>query len=315
MTIRLLIISALLLLGGPAHGLVVDFAPAARVDAVSITLGDIVTFDEKSDLSAALRSQVVGPSPPPGESQTLSANAIIRSLLPAIPPGSEVSWSGSATIEVTRTAVTVTAEQISQHIDGYLAQHRGELPEAEIRFVPSELPIPFVLPVGDVTCEVTPSNPNIVGSSRFVLIFRVDGRVRKNMSVRGRLEMLAPVAVLTTPLKKGDVISTSHLSMAIRDLSEIKEPCLDMANVIGLTMKSSVKAGEPLSMYNVIVPPMVRKGELVRIILNHKGMNLTATGLAQSDGKLRETIRVQNTSSKKTVYCRVAAPGVVEVTL
>jgi flagella basal body P-ring formation protein FlgA len=44
-------------------------------------------------------------------------------------------------------------------------------------------------------------------------------------------------------------------------------------------------------------------------------MHLTATGFAHSDGKLDQTIKVQNINSNKTVHGRVTGPGVVEVLL
>ncbi len=44
-------------------------------------------------------------------------------------------------------------------------------------------------------------------------------------------------------------------------------------------------------------------------------MLLTATGLAHSDGKIDDLIRVQNLNSNKVVFGRVAGPGIVEVIL
>jgi flagella basal body P-ring formation protein FlgA len=61
--------------------------------------------------------------------------------------------------------------------------------------------------------------------------------------------------------------------------------------------------------------PVVRSGERVKIIITSGSMILTATGLAYSDGQINQMIRVQNLRSRKIVYCRVAAPGLVEVLL
>ncbi|WP_163339267.1 flagellar basal body P-ring formation chaperone FlgA [Desulfopila sp. IMCC35008] len=298
-----------------AHALIVEFKPSAEVRDVSVTLGDIVDFDSENDLSRALASQIVGQSPPPGESTSISSRNVIQALVPELAPGTDIVWEGSATVNVTRSSIRITPSKISQIIDDYLRENSHKLPDAEIRFIAKSLPLPFLLPKGELSWEIFPSDPNIVGSKRFSLIFRVDGRVRKNMSVRGELEMLASVAITTSPLKKGTVLSTANLTMATQDISSMKSPCFDISQVQGKIINRSIKSGKPLSLSNVVFPPMILKGQLVRMVVNHNSMHLTATGIARSNGKLDDTIRVQNVNSKKTVYCRVAAPGLVEVTL
>jgi flagellar basal body P-ring formation protein FlgA len=305
----------LLALSQSANALIVDFKSVTDVRGVSITLGDIADFDTDNDLSRALASQIIGQSPPPGETIPISAKNVIQALVPQLAPGTDIRWEGSATVQVTRASMRISPGKISQIIDDYLYENRHRLPDAEIRFIAKSQPLPFLLPKGELSWEIFPSNPNIVGSRRFSLIFRVDGRVRKNMSVRGKLEMLASIAITAAPLKKGAILSESNLAMATRDISSMKSPCFDISMVRGKIINRSLKEGKPLSLTNVVFPPMVLKGQLVRIVVNHNGMHLTATGIARGNGKLDDTIRVQNTSSKKTVYCRVAAPGIVEVTL
>lgn len=312
---RLLITLVLVAFSQSAYALIVDFKPSTDVRGVSITLGDIAQFDADNDLSQALASKVIGQSPPPGETIDVQAKTVILALVPELAPGTDITWKGSATVKVTRASTRISADKVSQIIDNYLRENNHRLPEAEIRFIANSLPLPFLLPQGELSWEIIPSNPNIVGSTRFSLIFRVDGRVRKNMSIRGKLEMLASVAITTSSLKKGSVLTGANLTMATRDISSMKSPCFDISLVQGKIINRSIKSGKPLSLTNVVFPPMILKGQLVRIVVNHNGMHLTATGIARGNGKLDDTIRVQNINSKKTVYCRVTAPGLVEVTL
>lgn len=309
------LILALLFTAHPAFALVAEFKPSATIDGVSITLGDIVVFDESSELTSALASQVVAPSPPPGETTTIQAQQVIRLITPKMPGKTEIIWNGASTIALTRNSIRINPAQVTTIISDFLTENSHDLPDAEIRFLPASLPMPFLLPVGEVTWEVVPSNPAILGSSRFSLIFRVDGRVRKNMSVRGKLEVLAPVAIATTSLRKGTILTPDHLTMVMHDISKMKGPCLDLSEIVAKKLNRGIKAGKPVLLGNVTFPPTVRKGELVKMIVRRGNMFLTATGIARTDGKMDQTIRVQNINSRKTVYCRVAAPGIVEVTL
>jgi len=55
----------------PAYGLQITFRKNATVKGSSITLGDIVDFDEDSEFSRALATQVIGQAPLPGETVSL----------------------------------------------------------------------------------------------------------------------------------------------------------------------------------------------------------------------------------------------------
>lgn len=313
--IRIPLIILILLATAPAYGLVVEFKAAAEVADISVTLGDIADFDEDSDLSRALATQTVSQAPSPGQEIELNTQPIITYFSKNSSLDGAVEWRGAKTIHVTRSAHQVSSTEILGIITTYLEQKKSVLPAAEIRFIPTAQPLPFAIPAGKLSWEVIPSDPDILGSSRFSIIFSVDGRVRKNISIRGRLEAVAPVVVAAGNLRKGAILTPDNLAMSTQDISSLQTPCLNPREVIGKKLAVSVKSGGVIFKHQVVSPPLVRKGELVRIILNQGSLLLTATGIARSDGAQDQTIRVQNTGSQKIVYCRVAAPGIVEVAL
>lgn len=313
MTRLLLIICLLLFAATNSMALDVHFNKKASVDGVSIVLADIADLSEKSELAESLGSQIVGQSPAPGQAVVIDAKEVIRQLAPTLPRIDEVFWNGSATVEVSRNYVTIPTSRILGIIDEYLKSQSRDLPQAVVKFTPKAQPIPFYLPVGKLSYKVIPSNPKIIGSRQFSLIFKVDDRVRKNMSVRGKLEVLLPIAVTTTEIRKGTIITDGDITMAIRDVSKIKNPCLNQQQILGKRAVRTLRPGRAVALNHVEFPPVVRKGELVKMVVLSSGMMITATGIAKKDGRIDETIKVQNTSSNKTVYCRVAAPGIVEV--
>jgi flagella basal body P-ring formation protein FlgA len=310
-----LIILAFLIFTSAAHALVIEFKPTAAVDGVSVTLGDIAVFDEDSQVSRTLATQLIAQAPSPGQQIDLQTRSIIQYFEPRLKQDLHIDWRGAETVRVTRNAHQVSSANILGIIDTFLQQKKDELPEAEIRFIPAAQPLPFIVPPGELSWEVIPSDPEIVGSKRFAILFKVDGRLRKNMSVRGHLEVLAPVVVATGDLRKGTILTPQHLTTAVHDIGNLKNPCLDGKDIVGKKLTRSVRADSVILLPHVDFPPMVRKGELVRIILKKGTLLLTANGVARTDGKQNQTIRVQNTSSQKILYCRVTAPGLVEVTL
>ena len=315
MLLRILIIVSIFLQAVSALALDITFKPAAEVNVDSIYLSDIVEMSDKSQLSDALSTQVVCPSPPPGQTTHLDARAVIGQVEKRNGYIAEISWQGSATVFVTRRSISIGPEKISSIISEFIEQKRHLLPKADIRFIPESFPLPFALPTGKLSYDVVPSSPAIIGSSRFAIIFKVDGRVRKNISIKGHTEALAPVVVAKRDLRYGSLVSADALAIATRDLSSVDAYASQINDVAGSIVKRAIKSGSVIDTTAIEEPPIIERGEPVRIVINHKGLLLTATGIAKADGRKDEIIRVRNSNSNKLIYCRVQAPGLVEVTL
>ncbi len=293
----------------------ITFSKSATVEKSIITLGDIATFDETSELVKALSTQIVGQSPPPGETVFLRSFGIKRYLDSTQSLPDNIIWQGSPTVTLRRAGLTIGPDKILHIIKNYIEDNKENLPRADISFIPSSLPIPFTLPVGKLTYDVIPSHPGILGSSRFSMIFKIDDKVVKNMSVRGTVKAIANVVIASQSMPRGSILHRKNLQITKTDISSLRSSNSDISELIGKKLKKHVKAGTAILLSMVEAPPVVRSGERVKIVITSGSMILTATGLAYSDGQINQMIRVQNLRSRKIVYCRVAAPGLVEVLL
>ncbi|MBM9602995.1 flagellar basal body P-ring formation chaperone FlgA [Desulfopila inferna] len=313
MLLRYFLILLFLAIGVPAHALEISFLPKADVSDKFITLGDIVEFDTDDDLTRALADQVISKSPEPGEQKFLRSADIIKNIIRKTTLSRSTLWSGSATVKVFRQGVRIVPKMIENEIGIYLKNNKNQLPDADIRFVSGAMPLPFSVPKGDLTWEIIPSSPSIIDSTRFAVIIRVDGRVRENLSIPGKIEAIASTVAATTPLERGAIITPDNIHLVRTDITELKNPCLDLRSILGKRLTRSVRAGNVINTSDVEFPAIVQKGQLVKIFIRQRRLVLTATGIANMDGKLNEVIRVRNASSNKLIYCKVTAPGIVEV--
>ena len=211
------------------------------------------------------------------------------------------------------TGARVDQTRVRGLLEAFLAARTDVLPAALIRIKSLGTVRPFTLPAGEVTCEVVPADPAIIGSRSFSLIFRVDGRVRGNLALRTRLEAFAPVAVAAIDLPRGAVVAPGDLRLVERDLGVLREPFLEAESLVGKRVRRALRAGEVLHKGLIETPPVVRRGDLVTMKLRSGGLLLTAQGRARDNGVAGETIRVRNSASNKEVLCRVAGPGLVDV--
>lgn len=296
-----------------ASALEVRFRPSAKASGEILLLGEVADILPPSDQARLLESQTLFRSPAPGEDGLYKAEDIRSYLQRSEPDLDDVTWSGAAEIRVSRAGITIDQGRITQIIEAYLKEKSAILPQAKFSFQMAGRVASFVLPQGELSYDVIPSSPSIVGSSRFTLIFRVDGRVVKNQSVRVQMQALAPLAVATTELRRGQVIQESDVQLAEMDLGQVREPCFDLDELIGKKARRTIRLGEAIERGYVEFPPLVKRGDLVTITASKGALAVTATGLAREDGKKGDTIKVRNTASQKDILCRVTAPGAVEV--
>ena len=297
----------------PVYGLEISFKERAEVSTDYITLGDIVSFDEASELTNSLATKVVSHSPEPGENLIIDSVSIKDQIMRKTRLSRYTQWTGSQVVNVLRPGQEILPKRLLNAIGSFLKDHKHELPQAEVSFVPRSLPIPFMLPKGKLDVEVIPSNPVILKSTRFSIICRVDGKVEKNFSIQGELRALAPVVIAADSMRRGTILTPANTKKVVKDLTEHDDPCTDQRLILGKRLKRSVRAQAVISASDVEIPPMIKRGQLVKIIFYQGSLYLTATGVARTDGKLNQIIRVRNANSNKIIQGRVTAPGIVEV--
>ena len=304
-----------LVLSQPVYAFDVTFKKKATVDEPLVTLGDVASIDTISEMGKALLTIPVANSPKPGEKAYFRSVNIKKYLSSNQSLPDDIVWKGSSSVEVTRSGITIDSQRMLEYISNYLRSQKNSLPLAIIRFIPTSHPLPFTLPKGELSCDVIPSNPGILSSSRFSLIFRIDDKVVKNTSIRGKIEARANIVTTAIPVKKGTILAPHHLNETVMDISDLQDPGFSVDEFVGKKIMRTLRAGSPVKVSMVESLPVIYRGQKVKIVIQSGGMLLTATGLAHSDGKIDDLIRVQNINSNKVIYGRVAAPGIVEVIL
>jgi len=295
---------------GSASALQVTVHPAVVVRGEQVRLGDVA---ELVPSSHRLSGKRVARAPAPGNSIKIDRNQIHRVLTQNGVVDSELKLSGASAVDVKRDSLVITAARIQQDIDAYLSRLQQQHPDATFKFTPQGRINNIILPAGKLQVEVIPAVKRVVGSRRFTLIYRVDGRTVKNQSVSGKLELLAPVVVAQRNLKRNSIVDYDDVSMATLDISKIDQPVFAIADVVGKKVVRSTRSGQIVEEQNLDLPPLVKKGAFVKLIARRGSMVLTATGVARQDGKMAQIISVRNSSSQKEVLAKVIGPDRVEV--
>ena len=87
----------------------------------------------------------------------------------------------------------------------------------------------------------------------------------------------------------------------------------DPETVLGKRTKRAIGAKKVLRTDLVEFPPLVKRGDVVVIIVETSGLKITALGQVKKKGRLGESIPVMNYDSKKILYARVLDSSTVKV--
>jgi flagella basal body P-ring formation protein FlgA len=138
----------------------------------------------------------------------------------------------------------------------------------------------------------------------------------ERIRVGGRVFRLIEVPVLTRSVSPGEQIAAGDVQTVALRAERLNQNYVgNAADLVGRTPKRSIRPGEPVRPSDVQIPIVVRKGELVTIILQTRAIMLTAQATALEDGAVGQAIRVSNTRSKKTLDATVTGPGNVALAI
>ncbi|MFM2482592.1 flagellar basal body P-ring formation chaperone FlgA [Celerinatantimonas sp. YJH-8] len=126
-----------------------------------------------------------------------------------------------------------------------------------------------------------------------------------------RVTWLIPVVTMKRAADQGTTLDQNTLKMGYVDKNKIYGGHYTQINqLIGAKLKKRAQRDEIVNRHDVC---MVCRGDSVTIIAKGKGIYLSTTGTALSDGRIRDTIRVKNTQSQRIIRATVTDVGKVSV--
>ena len=130
-------------------------------------------------------------------------------------------------------------------------------------------------------------------------------------SVVARLQVQAPVWVLQQAQPAGHRLVADDLRRELREVHTLAE-LTAAADPVGLPLRRSLRAGDPLRPADIERPLLVKRGDAVELVAAADGVAVSVAAVALAPGRLGEVVSVRNPRTQRVVKGRVAAPGVVE---
>jgi flagella basal body P-ring formation protein FlgA len=149
------------------------------------------------------------------------------------------------------------------------------------------------------------------------------GRVVRFILVAGQTRLGSVVATLhvtgsavrsSRAIARGEELEADTLEVMDVELKDILLGRLPtMADVVGTQARRDIRKGEVLTGAVVIVPPLVKSGDEVRVSVSTGVIEVTGVGRASGSGHVGDLIRVLMPSSRRGLNARITGPGAVEI--
>jgi len=288
----------------------------AEVLADQIRLGDIARIDGgDAAFVRKLEGVFLGRAPLPGKTRTLDAATLISRLRQGGVDPDTLDLQIPPEVVLRREAITIDRDRIEQIVREFLQQQVAGKPSAAILIKDIRVSETVQLPKGQLTTQVSvPKNSELAGSVPLQVIFTVEPDFERRVWVTASLEQRVNVVVARRPLGRFKPIEADDIELKALDLAGLPADRIDDPEVaIGKRTRRAVDSGTVLRPDLLEFPPLVKRGDRVRIIAESSGLRISAFGQAKQKGAQGEMIPVVNLDSNKVIHARVVDSQTVRI--
>lgn len=284
--------------------------PMLRVTAT--VEGDVIRLGDLFADAGAHAGDVVAPAPPPGASTIFDANWLADAAREHDLAWEPTSRFDRATVERATRVIAADAviERLRQEIartepvDG--AQLQLDNPAFHLLVAKNA---PDAIAVEGFTFDPR------TGRFSALVAAPADDPAAERQRVTGRLMRMTRLPVLNRPVAPGETIAARDIdTLEMRADRVGPDLVVDARELIGKTPRHALHAHEPLRAFDVQLPVVVHKDDLVTIVLETPTLQLSTQGKALEDGGKGATIRIANTKSSRVIDAVVTGPNLVAVT-
>jgi flagella basal body P-ring formation protein FlgA len=199
---------------------------------------------------------------------------------------------------------------MQRYIEANMPWSKGDL-----RIVYPVKPSALDIPGDRITHEVvTKLNDGYIGDGLFAIRFYNRGYLVREEPVRLVMEVAREVVVSDKVLNRDRIVKIDDVHLAKKWFKQIPLNVLsELGEVVGKRMSMSIRPNVEITRNMLKEPIMVKRGKMVKIVLDTGPMQIAALGLSEEDGMQGAVIRVKNISSRKTIYARVLGESLVGV--
>jgi flagella basal body P-ring formation protein FlgA len=296
------------------------FAGDATDDAIAVPLlranvsvtSDVVRVGDLIDNAGTFALVPVYRAPDLGTTGVLPVTQVLSVLRQHAVIG--VDTHDIKEVSVTRLARWVTAKDIQAAVAEALA-HRGNLGEA------ANISLTFERDLQDFRLDASNSGALEVTAARYearggrfdvtLSIANDAGNFPTQLRFTGIAIETVDAVILTRNMERADIIRAADIAVERRPKAEVGGDPAVRDSAIGMQMRHSMRAGQPVRVADLTKPDLVQRDQSVTLIYQTAGIYLTTRGKALDNGRCprfgRSACSTRNPSAPCPAWSAAAA--------
>ena len=252
-----------------------------------------------------MRLLPLGRAHPSGSGKGLSAWLVASLLLLTLPVQAQADASGQIRQAVENHLRTMLEQQAQrQGWQGMQLRYEINIPTSAAN-QPACSMAPRVQATGDAPSAM----------ERQQLRIRCADTPGWSVNTTGQAHVFLPAVHAEGLIDRGQTLTANDLKLQRINIAKARRGYYNrLDEVIGLTAKRRIRAGQTITPALLEQPMAVKRGQPVKIIASHDGIEASTSGEALADGQPGDVIRVRNVRSEKVIDAKVLEAGVVTST-
>ena len=143
-----------------------------------------------------------------------------------------------------------------------------------------------------------------------------NGAIPWSIYVPVTVKLYKSIVTANTPIARGELITRDKLQIREKEISRLTQGYFtNPAHVLNKQLKRSIAMNAAITPDSIIEPLAIKKGDSVMIVASSGTIQVRSPGIALSNGRIGQQIRVKNSASKRIVNARVKEKGLVQVSI
>lgn len=286
----------------------------------ALVAGEYITLSHLAELPPDLAQKCgkvpVWTAPPPGEVYTLTQE-FLRYRLEQLGLQELLSEAGlPAAIQVRQTGVLLKGEEVAAAFTHYVKEH-SPYPPNNLNIEVFPLKEAVILPAPQVTLEpISPRSDKLLGNVTLEMVILHEGQPINRLKVSGQVRLKRLVVCAVRPLRPQKVIAPEDIQVIPREMTSVNNDFFHSPEqVVGQVLSKAVGPQEIITPRHLSHQPLIKRGDLVTVVFDQDGLEISTKGVAREQGYLGKTIRLLNPRSKKEFQGQVVDAKTVKVQL
>ena len=282
-----------------------------------IVLGDIACVScNNPSLLESINNISVGNTPWPGNIRKIEKDTLTARFIDEGVDFKEITYGSTTSSLISVDSITITGEEILRKAKEYLLSKLSR-PESEIIIESDRPPMDKLLPAngGDIRWEISQIDANKDrGNVQLIVRISIDEKQYLKMPVFFTIRTYEDIVIPNKKINRHDILAMDDLVIKRMETTKLAGVTFDnIEDLIGKRAIRPILPNIPITAEMIDNPPLIRKGDFVKVSVQSGNLHVVTKGVAKEDGYWGKVIRIKNIDSNKELYGKVEDSTTVKI--